>query len=255
VNRRRILLSAAVGIALAIAGAAAMFINRDRPSATVALNVFGRETIEVGGEKRNYRLIVPQTLQGERVPLVIAFHGMGESAASMAQYARLDQLASRYNVLIALPEMSHGSWTIRGPDALSPQNPDVRFFDTLMGRLSQRYLVDAHRVYVLGMSNGASFAQLLMHVQAPRIAAVVAHSGPPPRELNGTAPERRCPIMLLVGAEDSRFVVDDVTEAARAYRASGHRVELIEIGGLAHAWSRDHDGAIWEFLAQNSLPE
>ena len=232
-----------------------MFIKRDRPTATAAVQVHERATIEADGEVRAYRLTVPQLLPGERVPLVIAFHGMGESAASMAEYARLEQLAAQHNVLIAMPEMSYGTWANASPDTLSPQNPDVQFFDALLGRLTQQYPIDPRRVYVLGMSNGASFAQLLMQLRSTQIAAVMAHSGPPPRELDGVATERRCPIMLLVGRNDSRFVVEDVTEAARAYLASGHTVELIEVDELGHAWSHNHDRAIWDFLERHRLSE
>jgi hypothetical protein len=46
-----------------------------------------------------------------------------------------------------------------------------------------------------------------------------------------------------------------LSAAARAYRSSGHSVDLIEVDGLGHAWSVDHDGAIWNFLARNRLPE
>jgi poly(3-hydroxybutyrate) depolymerase len=255
VNPRRILLSAAVGIALATAGVVAICLRPDQPTAPVDITVYERVPIEVGGEVRAFRLTVPRSLPVEGVPLVIAFHGLGESASSMAEYARLDQLAVRHHVLVAMPEMSHGTWAVRGPDALSTENPDVGLFDALLNRLEQRYPLDAHRVYVLGMSNGASFVQLLMRLRSSRIAAVVAHSGPPPREVDGKIPERHCPVLLLVGADDSRFIVDDMTEAARAYRASGHSVDLIEVDGLGHAWSVDHDVAIWDFLARNRLPE
>lgn len=61
--------------------------------------------------------------------------------------------------------------------------------------------------------------------------------------------------MLLVGSDDSPFVVEDVTAAAESYRASGHTVELISIEGLGHAWSRDHDAAIWGFVERHPNPE
>jgi poly(3-hydroxybutyrate) depolymerase len=253
VTRRRLVITVAVAVAALVI--AVSFKSRDLPSSAVEIQIHERKSLEVAGEHREYCLIVPRSQSGDLVPLVIAFHGIGEPAAAMVDYARLDQLAAEHGALVALPEMSRGAWTARGPDALSPQNPDVLFFDALAGRLAERYPVDARRVYVLGMSNGASFAQLLMHLRSSTIAGVVAHSGPPPRELTNVVPERPCPILLLVGTDDSPFVVDDVRGAARTYRASGHVVELIAVDGLGHAWSREHDGAIWEFLTRHRLAE
>jgi poly(3-hydroxybutyrate) depolymerase len=57
-------------------------------------------------------------------------------------------------------------------------NPDIQFFDALVEHLSERFDIDLGRVYVVGMSNGASFVQLLTAARPNKIAAAAAHSGP-----------------------------------------------------------------------------
>ena len=130
-------------------------------------------------------------------------------------------------------------------------NPDVRFFDQLFDHLSGCYDIDRDQVYVIGMSNGGTFVQLLASARSNEIAAVVAHSGAKPTGLSLSSADRHFPIMLLVGADDP--VSSAMQSDADQYRASGHVVKFVSVPRLAHEWSARYNAEVWEFLSQNPL--
>src|SRR5262249_45427921 len=69
--------------------------------------------------------------------------------------------------------------------------------------LERTYLVDAGRVYVTGISNGAMMACRLACELSEKIAAVAVVAGSMPRSIEPTcAPKRPVSVMLLAGTED-----------------------------------------------------
>jgi polyhydroxybutyrate depolymerase len=213
----------------------------------IAAEIVPDEAIDVDGSVRHYRLVIPNRLPQERVPIVFAFHGIGNSTEEMAAYSGLDRLAAEDGFILVYPVARNSMWTTINIDRENlDRNPDVRFFDRLLGHLGERFSLDPNRIYLVGMSNGASFAQLVAFVRAD-VAAIVAHSGMRPVELTGAI--RPFPILLLVGADDS--AVNGIRSDAAQYRDDGHAVELIVVSGLGHQWSTDHNGAIWGFLSRH----
>jgi poly(3-hydroxybutyrate) depolymerase len=210
-------------------------------------NIRQNEPLMVDDTARSYRLVIPRSLP-QPAPIVFAFHGMGDSTETMADYSRLDQLASQNGFILVYPAARNGMWATAdvNSDALDT-NSDVRFFDQLLRHLADHYNVDQNRVYAIGMSNGGTFAQLLANARSNEIAAVAAHSGPKPADLNPAG--RRFPIMLLVGAVDP--VSPTMQSDADQYRADGHEVQFISVPKLAHEWSTRHNSEIWEFLSQH----
>jgi poly(3-hydroxybutyrate) depolymerase len=232
-----------LSIAAASAALAAYWL-RSRP---IAADILPDQSITVDGSRRQYRLVIPHGLPASGVPVVFAFHGTGDSPGSMAAYSQWDRLAADNGFLLVYPEAVRAMWkTVNvDPDQLD-QNPDVRFFDQLLIELGKRFPLDADRIYVVGMSNGASFAQLVAYAR-PNVAAVVAHSGTPPRELR--EPVRAFPLLLLVGEHDP--AIDALRSTAAKYRDDGHAVEFVSVPGLGHQWSTKHNAAIWEFLSKH----
>jgi polyhydroxybutyrate depolymerase len=205
------------------------------------------ESLEVEGATREYLLVVPRAVESKRVPLVVALHGTGDSPAAMSRYTRLDELASKHQFVLVYPKARGGMWQVMGDGALA-DNRDVRFMDALIERLSTRFPLDSERIYVVGMSNGATFAQLWAAQRSTQIAAVVGHSGTPPADM--LAPERDFPVMLVVGAADTPATVEAVRVASESYRASGRPTDIRVVGGLGHAWSPAQNDEIWEFLSR-----
>lgn len=211
---------------------------------------FASETVRVGLATREYRLVVPRSVDLTRpAPLVIAFHGMLiDSKDLMPKYTLLNSTAERHKFILVYPEAVGKSWAL----ALDKTINDIRFFDALLAKLSKEYAIDADRVYVLGMSNGGYFAHLLAKERSKVIAAMASHSGPLGLQtLGGIQAERKFPVMIVHGDKDNIFPVSFARENRDKYQREGHNVKYVEIAGLGHAWATKSNvnESIWEFFA------
>ncbi|WP_158265445.1 alpha/beta hydrolase family esterase [Blastopirellula marina] len=202
------------------------------------------QSVTVNQTARSYRLVVPDGLPEGR-PVVIAWHGFGDTAESMAKYSDLDRLADRHQFLLVYPEVEKGGWRYPLPGAPNTNaDADVEFFDALLSDLPRHATIDLEHVYVVGMSQGATFAQWLASQRPRDIAAVVAHSGGAPKELDPAV--FQVPIMLIAGTED--LVHDSMQQSAAKYKTE---VEFVSVPGLGHAWDSRQNEAIWEFLSRH----
>jgi polyhydroxybutyrate depolymerase len=228
----------------ALALMACYFMYEPPPAAEVAT-----ETLTVGNITRSYRVVVPQVLRVP-APVVFAFHGVGDTPEGMAESTRLDRLAADAGYLLVYPVGRNASWDAVevDPEALE-ENADVQFFDALLERIAAQHAIDLQRIYLLGMSNGAAFAQLLAHARSHDIAAVVAHSGLCPQGLN--PPEHQFPILLIVGSAD--HAAEAIQADFERYQAAGHDTQLIVVPGLGHEWARGRSEEAWEFLTGHEL--
>ncbi|EAQ80098.1 alpha/beta hydrolase family esterase [Blastopirellula marina] len=217
--------------------------RNERPFIVVSI-----ESINLDGESRSYRLTVPASRPDAPLPIVVALHGIGDSTESMAHYSQLDRLAARGECYVVYPEAYKAMWNVVGisPENLA-QNRDLRFIDELLARLRNQLDIDG--VYLIGMSNGATFAQALLFTRTD-IDAVVAHSGSKPKGLEPS--DNASPILLIVGANDP--VIDAIRRDAATYRAAGYSVQLIEAPHLGHQWSTPHNAQIEQFLLRRRQP-
>ena len=220
------------------------WLLRERP---LDANVHTHELV-VGGSRRTYRVVVPHDCTSP-TPIVFAFHGIGDSPDSMAAYCRLDRLAADNGFLLVYPAAQNSMWSTVNVDPSNfDANPDVQLFDALYSRLVLEHDIDFDRVYLTGMSNGASFIHVLATARTERIAALIAHSGLRPRELGHC--DDSIPMLLLAGADDS--VAAMMESNAELYRTAGCEVQFIRVRGLAHEWSTRHNAEMWRFLSAHS---
>lgn len=198
------------------------------------------QELAVGDAKRSYRLVVPERL-AQPAATVFAFHGAGDTPTSMAFYSELDRLAAVDGLLLVYPAAAGETWVI---DAADPEaNPDLQFFDQLHAELTRRFKVGSNRVALIGMSDGGSFAQLIAAERSKLVTAVVSHSGV---KRTASSPDRRIPIMLIVGQEDR--LLGAVQSDAAQFRKAGNPTELIEVPNLDHAWAVNRNPEISGFL-------
>lgn len=238
---KRILIATA--LLFVTSGAVFVFIQSRSIPAEIS-----NDTLTVDGVERHYRIVIPHGLP-ETAPIVFAFHGIGDSTESMALYSRLDRLAVRSGFVLVYPAALKSMWATANVDLTNPETiPDVRFFDELLENLASHRSINLNRVYLVGMSNGASFAQVLAAARAEKVAAIVAHSGAKPHDLP-TKMSR--PAMLIVGAEDSAMTA--MQADVEQYRSHGTVVEFLSIPGLGHEWSSRHNAEMWKFLSRQTL--
>jgi poly(3-hydroxybutyrate) depolymerase len=235
-------LAAAVAVTLV-----AFVIWRSR-SENIDADLFPHELIEVDGVPRTFRLVIPLGTKNGPAAVVFAFHGIGDAPGAMPKYADLDRLACQHQFVLVYPEARGKMWTTVGPLVASPENPDIQFFAALLDHVKQRQIIDERRIYLMGMSNGASFAQMLARENANEIAAVVAHSGPLPQEWWSKKPSRDVPILLVVGQNDA---IAPIEECANMYEDRGQSTKLQIVPGIGHAWAKERNEEFWDFLEKH----
>src|SRR5262245_40636446 len=213
---------------------------------------FASETIKVGGVTREYRLVVPKSVDlSKPAPLVVAFHGMLiDSKDVMPVYTKLSETAEKHKFIIAYPNAVEKAW------GLSDQQvkDDLAFFDALLAKITAEYKIDANRVYLVGMSNGGYFAHLVGKERSKTIAAVASHSGPLGLQtLLGINAERKFPVLIIHGDKDNIMPVEWARENRDKYKKEGHEVKYVEIAGMGHIWAtkQDINETIWTFFADH----
>ncbi|MFJ6698158.1 alpha/beta hydrolase family esterase [Streptomyces sp. NPDC091272] len=164
-----------------------------------------REHIRVGATTRSYLLHRPGVNEQRRPrPLLIAFHGRGESAEDMRERARLDEAAGARGMLVAHPEAVREMWSADNvPTSQRPDTEvDIRFTEAMISALVRSGEADPKRVYTVGFSNGGSMA-LRLAAQRPRtVAAATSVSGQLATGVARTGPSGPVPVMIVYGAQD-----------------------------------------------------
>jgi polyhydroxybutyrate depolymerase len=165
-----------------------------------------RHTITSGGRERTFQLHLPADYDGRRDrPLVLAFHGRGNTGAGTEEFSKLSTLPA----IVAYPDGVVGqgdgnrqAW--QGAPYAAPGVDDVAFTADLLDHLEATLCVDARRVYATGKSNGAGFTGLLACRMADRITAIAPVAGAfYPATGEACAPSRPVPVIEFHGTADA----------------------------------------------------
>jgi polyhydroxybutyrate depolymerase len=156
-------------------------------------NGLARRTIAVGGIARTYWIAA-----GSRpnAPLLIVLHGLGMSATVIAKWTRLDTRGPAAGFATVFPEGIAQMWDDTGRGRRDGVNDDA-FAQALVPRLADDAIADPRAVFLIGLSNGAFFAERLARagILTPRGVVLVAGTA---REASRQAnPRPKLPIALL----------------------------------------------------------
>jgi len=132
-------------------------------------------TLQVGTQARSYLLHVPAAYDGSKpVPLVLDFHGIGETGASERASSPYPAALDREGVIMAFPDGLPGpagtAWNV-GPCCVAGVD-DVAFARALVAQVETVACVDASRVYAVGVLTGGGMAHYLGCHAADVFAAV-----------------------------------------------------------------------------------
>lgn len=174
------------------------------------------QTMESSDETRSYRLHVPKQYKSSPMPLVLNFHGYGQSAAQQEKYSGLNTVADTQGFLVVSPEGSSSpkGWNIVGAYDENGVD-DVGFVRDLLVGLSNVLCIDEARVYATGHSNGGEMASQLACMLPNTIAAVAPVSGAVWQGCTG----RAFPMISFQGTADENVYYESSASAISDWAA------------------------------------
>jgi polyhydroxybutyrate depolymerase len=150
-----------------------------------------------------------------KAPLVLAFHGHGDSAENF-QGVELQQHWAQAVVVYAqgLPSTRDGlaGWQVEGG---KDGDRDLKFVDQMLATLRKQFSVDDARIYSTGFSNGANFTYLLWAVRPQVFAAFAPVAARILPSVHLMVPR---PLLHVGGTEDRQIAFTDQKEAIEAAR-------------------------------------
>jgi polyhydroxybutyrate depolymerase len=153
-------------------------------------NTFVR-TIFVNGLERTYRIHIPPQLPQNLSPaLVFVLHGGSGTAEGMERSLTLggfNTLADQDFFIVVYPDGIGKAWNDGRKNMTDPAHQqhidDVGFFSLLIDNLTPEFHIDADRIFVTGISNGAMMSYRLALELPEKIAAIAPVAGAIPTDL------------------------------------------------------------------------
>ena len=153
---------------------------------TFGILIFSQTTknYNVNGLTRKAILYEP-TIKSDRVPVVFVFHGHGGNANFVSR--RIDVQNYYKEALVIFmeglpgravpgldPNGTMNGWQIFTDDL---ERRDIQFFDKVFADIHQKnYTIDDKKIYLIGHSNGARFANVLWKTRGDKISAICSAS-------------------------------------------------------------------------------
>jgi polyhydroxybutyrate depolymerase len=161
-----------------------------------------------GGLERTYIVHVGAGYDKNRpTPLLIVLHGGGGDGQGMIKLTGFNDVADENNFIVVYPDGFEKHWNdgraVQSYSAQTQNIDDVAFISALIDHLSGEYNIDAKRVYVTGMSNGAFMSNRLGCKLSNKIAAIAPVAGNMPANIAPVcAPARPVSALIINGTED-----------------------------------------------------
>ena len=137
----------------------------------------------VNDEMREFRISVPSSEAGTKLPLIIAFHGGGGAEEDFQQQDEFDQLGEqeKFIMVYAIAEdgrtSAEGEWFL---NTAATSFEDNDFAEAIVDNLSSQYCIDQDRLYGIGYSLGSMFTYEIACQLNHRFAAVASFAGTMP---------------------------------------------------------------------------
>ncbi len=152
--------------------------------------------------ERPYLLHVPPGVASEQAPLLLELHGRGISAERFDRLTGFRRLADEAGFLVALPGAVNEIWN-DGRGIGDAQADDVGYLAAVIADVASRAPVDPRRIYVVGMSNGATMAGRLVCELPDLLAAIAQVAGTAAvAVVQGGIPGNPLPLLEIHGTAD-----------------------------------------------------
>jgi len=172
------------------------------------------EYVVFGGVKRAYALNIPASYDSsEALPLLIMFHGGGDTGPNFQRWSGLDSVAGPAGFITVYPNASGHSCPDDVPVLECDDSPpflwesaDLQYLPELIGHLRHELFIDSTRIFGAGFSNGGLFTHTVGCELANEVTALAVISATmDPQTAFSCSPSLTVPILLLHGTEDPSF--------------------------------------------------
>lgn len=154
----------------------ASLATRESPSAFVN----ARFTSSAG--RLDYKLYIPGSCEGQPCALLVMLHGCNQDATDFAASTAMNQIAERYQCMVAYPEQSMSAnsgkcwnWFQDAHHHRGAGEPAL--IAGIVHQIMQQFPVDPGKVFVAGHSAGGAMAVVMARTYPELFAAVGCHSG------------------------------------------------------------------------------
>lgn len=146
--------------------------------------VFEAHRFSSGARTYTYRLYLPPRTDQRLLPVIVMLHGCTQDAADFAAGTAMNELAAQRGCIVVYPEQLARANRMRCWNWFEPSHQhrgrgEPAMIAALALHVVQRCNGDGQRVYVAGLSAGASMAALVGQLYPDVFAAVGVHSGLP----------------------------------------------------------------------------
>jgi phospholipase/carboxylesterase len=214
-----------------------------REGVTVGMHASGSSE-DLPDARGGFVFYVPERYDAsEALPLVVALHG-GFGHGRDFVWTWLREARSRRCCLLA-PSSLDTTWSLHDPDR------DGAALRSMVEFVMERWRIDASRVLLTGLSDGATFSLLCGLAEGSPFTALAPVSGVlhPWNFRNGNMGRARGKRIYLVhGALDWMFPVDTARTARTALVQAGADLVYRELADLSHAYPREENGRILRWL-------
>lgn len=198
-----------------------------------------------------YALYVPETYTpARRWPLIVCLHGAyGHGHEYLWTWLRV---ARSHGCLILAPKSTAQTWSLTNPAI------DIGSIRAMLTALAARYQIDPGRLYLSGLSDGASFAYVLGLSCGSLFTGVAPIAGvlhPVADPLLRAKQGADLPLLVVHGAQDFIFDVRSVRSHCALLAKLGYRVTYRELPDWGHAYTNTiNEQLVWPWFAGLTEP-
>lgn len=161
-----------------------------------------RLKLDIEGVERQALVYPGKNSDSQPAPLVLVFHGRGDNMTDFARAVRLhkdwpEAIVVYPDGMARADESGMKGWL--GSVQREDSNHDMLFTERLIAEASDRFQVDASRIYAGGFSNGGRFSFILL-ARKPEVFAAFVMIGALAPDLAGATTPR--PVMYLFGKDE-----------------------------------------------------